>query len=98
AVRQSQAAASAGDASVALVDARTAARLEPGAASAEIQQALVLEFQRDYTAALIAARNATRDEPQNWSAWLIRSRLEAETGHVKPSIAAYERARSLNPQ
>lgn len=97
-VRQSEAAATAGDPSVALVDARTAARLEPGATSAQIQEALVFELERDYPAALAAARRATRDESQNWSAWLTLSRIEAESGQVKPSIAAFERARSLNPR
>ena len=98
AVRQSQTAATADNASLALADARSAARVEPGAASPEIQEALVLELDHDYPSALVAARKATRDESQNWSAWLILSRLEAESGQVKPSIAAYERARSLNPQ
>lgn len=97
-VRQSQTAATAGNAALALVDARSAVRIEPGAASAEIQEALVLELERDFPAALVTARNATRDEPQNWSAWLILSRIEAESGQVKPSIADYEHARSLNPQ
>jgi O-antigen ligase len=97
-VRQSQAAASTGNPAAALTDANSAARLEPGAASPEIQKALVLEAQRDYPSALAAASAATRDEPQNWSAWLIRSRLEAETNHVKTSIADFERARSLNPR
>lgn len=98
AVRQSEAAATAGDPQRALVDARTAARIEPTAASAQIQEALVLELEHNYPAALVAARSATRDESENWSAWLILSRIEAESGRVKPSIVAFERARSLNPR
>jgi len=97
-VSKSQAAASAGNASSALVDARSAARLEPGAASPQLQLALVLELQHDYPAALVAARRATRDESQNWSDWLVLSRIEAESGHVKASVVAYHRARSLNPR
>jgi hypothetical protein len=98
AVRQSEAAASASNDGLALADARTAARVEPSAASAQIQEALVLELQRDYPAAIEAASRATHDEPQNWSGWLTLSRLEAESGEVKASIAAYKRARSLDPQ
>ncbi len=96
-VRQSQREIDAGNAAAALSDARTAARIEPGAASPALQQALVLEAEHKFPAALIAAQAATRDEPQNWSPWLILSRIEAETGHPQPSIAAYNRARSLNP-
>jgi hypothetical protein len=98
AVRRSQAAASSGDRSAALTDARTAVRLEPGAASPQVQLALVLELQGDVRDALIAAQRATSDEPVNWSTWLVRSRLEAEAGHPRASVAAYRHARSLNPR
>jgi hypothetical protein len=97
AVGRSQAAAGAGDLSSAVADARSAARLEPGAASPQLQLALVLELQRNYPAALAAARTATRDESQNWSDWLVLSRIEAEAGAPKAAVAAYVRARSLNP-
>ncbi|MGA2928404.1 MAG: tetratricopeptide repeat protein, partial [Solirubrobacteraceae bacterium] len=98
AVRASQAAASSGDPAAALADARTAARLEPSAASPQLQLALVLEAQGDFRDAVLAARRATLDEPANWSVWLVRSRLEAETGHPAASLSAYRRARSLNPR
>ena len=98
AVRKSQAAASAGNTSAALADARDAIRLEPGAASPEIQTALVLELQHDLTGAAAAARQATLDEPANWQTWLVYSRLEAEAGQPSASVAAYRRARSLNPR
>lgn len=97
-VRQSQAAVGAGNTTQALRDALSAARVEPGAATPQLQIALVRELQHDYPAALVAARNATRDEPQNWSGWLVLSRLEGESGHVNASVAAYRRARSLNPR
>lgn len=97
-VRESQAAVVGGDPAQALSDARAAVRLEPGAASAEVQLALVLELQGDIPGAVQAARNATSDEPSNWSTWLIDSRLEAEAGHPTASLAAYERSRALNPQ
>jgi O-antigen ligase len=97
-VSKSQAAANVGNVSSALADARTAARVEPGASSPELQLALVLELQHHYPAALAAARRATRDESQNWDNWLVLSRIEAESGQVKASVAAYQRARSLNPR
>lgn len=97
ALRSSQAAAAAGDSARALTDARQAARLEPGAASPQMQLALVLEMQGHARQALAPAIRATRDEPQNWSTWVIASRIEAETGHPGASLADYRRARSLNP-
>jgi hypothetical protein len=96
-VRKSQAAVSAGNNPVALKDANSAARIEPGAASPQLQAALVLELQHDVPGALAAARKATRNEPQNWTGWLILSRLEAEAGHARASAAAFKRAKSLNP-
>lgn len=97
-VRASQSAAADGDTTAALADARSAVRVEPGAASPELQLSLVLELQRDYPGAISAALKATRDEPQNWSSWLVLSRLEAEAGHAKASVIYYRRARSLNPR
>ena len=83
---------------MALADARAAVRVQPGAASAQTQLALVLELQHNYRAALVAGGRATSDEPENWSTWLVVSRLDAEAGHPAASLAAYRRARSLNPQ
>ena len=98
AVRQSQAAVRTGDQVRALADARTAARLEPSAAAPQLQLALVLELQRNVRGALIAARSATGDEPDNWSAWLVLSRLDAEARRPMASLVAYRRARALNPK
>jgi O-Antigen ligase len=98
AVRQSQQAASSGNPALALADARTAARLEPGAAAPQLQLALVLELRGDVPDALIAAQHAASDEPANWSVWVVTSRLEAEAGHPRASLIAYRRARSLNPR
>ena len=98
AVRQSQAAARAGDTEAALADAKAAIRVEPAAASAQLQAALVLELQHDFSSALKYAQIATTDEPANWQNWLVRSRIEAEAGHPAQAVAAFRRARSLNPQ
>ena len=78
--------------------ARRRACLEPDAASPRIQLALVLELEGDVPGALAAAQAAAANEPDNWSTWLIVSRLEAEAGHPDASVAAYLRSRSLNPQ
>jgi hypothetical protein len=97
-VQQSQAAVLGGDPARALADARTAVRLEPSAATPQIQLALVLELQGQVRQALTSALAATNDEPGNWSGWLVVSRLEAEAGHPTASLAAYRRSRSLNPR
>jgi hypothetical protein len=98
AVRASQADVKAGHTAAALTAARTAMNIEPGAESPAIQAALVLELQGRFAAAVTDAGRATSDEPQNWNAWLIRSRLEAESGHAALAVAAFDRARSLNPR
>jgi len=98
AVRQSQTAAASGRLPAALADARTAARVQPGAASAQLQAALVLERAGNAPAAAAAAHRATLDEPINWQAWLIASRVDAEAGRPRASLAAYRRARALNPR
>ncbi len=96
-LRNSQASFSAGNTAQALTDARAAIRLEPGAAGPQLQAALVLEARRQYPAAASAAQRATKDEPQNWSDWLVRSRVEVEVGHATAALADFRRARSLNP-
>lgn len=96
-VRQSEAEARAGDLPAALQDARSAQNVEPAAASPRLQQALVLELLGDFTAAEAAAREATDRESTNWRNWLVLSRIAAEAGHAKASVAAYEEARALNP-
>lgn len=97
-VRRSQADANAGNYAAALAKARSATHVEPGAASADLQVALVLELERRFTPAVNAARAATRDEPANWQTWLVRSRIEAEAGHPLLAVDFYRRARMLNPQ
>jgi hypothetical protein len=97
-LRASQAAASAGRSSLALRDARAAVALDGAAAGAQLQLALVLEQRGAYRAAALAAQRATAEEPANWSDWLVRSRIEAEAGKIAPALAAYRRARSLNPR
>jgi O-Antigen ligase len=98
ALRASQTAAFQGRESIALRDAQQAARIEPGAASPQIQIALLQELRADVPAAIAAAEKAASAEPLNWTTWLILSRLEAEANHPQASLADFERARSLNPR
>ena len=98
AVRDSQSASTTGNQSLALSDAFAAARVEPGAASPQIQAALVQELRGDPQAGVVSARRAVADEPANWSTWLILARLEAETAQPKAALKDFLRARSLNPQ
>lgn len=57
-----------------------------------LQEALLLEAQHRLDAAAAAARGATEHESDDWRAWLVRSRIEAERGHAAASVAAYRRA------
>jgi hypothetical protein len=94
----SQAAASAGNPTLALLDAQEAARLEPGTASPQLQLALVQELQGNLRPALLSAQRAVRDEPADWTNWLILARLQAENGDARASLAAFRQARALNPR
>lgn len=98
AVRESQAEVRTQDLTGALGEARAATDIEPFAATPHLQQALVLELQGELGAAITAAREATDAEPTNWRTWLVLSRLEAQAGNTRGSVAAYREARSLNPR
>jgi hypothetical protein len=98
AVRQSQDASAQGNLTLALTDAQRAARVEPGASSPRLQEALVLEAQGRLPEAAAAARRAIDNEPANWQNWLVLSRIDAERGDPTGSVAAYRRARALNPR
>jgi hypothetical protein len=95
-VRSSEADARAGDFGAALEAARTAQNVQPGAASPRLQQALVLEAERQLPAAAEAARAATEREPTNWRTWLVLSRIEAESGQAAAAVRDYREAKSLN--
>jgi hypothetical protein len=97
ALRQSQVDAARGDLGSALQEARDAADAQPYAASPRLQQALLLERQGRLPAAAAAARSAAGKESTNWRTWLILARLEAGRGQVENALAAYRRARDLNP-
>lgn len=96
-IRDSEAAVREGDLEQALADARSAENVEPGAATPRLQQALVLELQGNLPAAAVAATEATERESTNWRPWLVLSRIEAERGNAGAALAAYRKAKSLNP-
>jgi tetratricopeptide (TPR) repeat protein len=97
-IQDSQRQAKSADLTAALTSARDARRVEPFAAEPRIQEALVLEAQGQLDEAAAAIVEANRQEPDEWRAWLVRSRLEAERGQATAAVAAYRRARSLNPR
>lgn len=82
----------------ALSEARSAADVQPYAASPRLQEALVLERQGKFDEAAAAAREATEKESTNWRTFFVLSRIEAERGDAKASLAAYRRAKQLNPR
>jgi hypothetical protein len=96
-LRRSQDEARAGDAAAALDDARTAQNALPGAAGPWLQEGLLMESQGEFDGAAAAGREATAKEPNEWRSWLVLSRIEAERGRSAGAIAAYRKARSLNP-
>jgi tetratricopeptide (TPR) repeat protein len=97
-LRDSEADVRGGDSQAALDDARSAQNAEPGADSPRLQQALVLEELGALDQAAEAARAATERGETNWRNWLILSRIEAERGQASEAVAAYRKARSLNPE
>jgi hypothetical protein len=98
AIRSSQSEVRANNLGAALDDARKAHEIEPYGASSSLQEALVLELQGQFSSGVAAAKRATQEASTNWQAWAILSRLEAENGDAKASIAAYRKAKALNPK
>ena len=97
-LRESEAQARASSLDSALRDARSAASIEPYAAGPRLQEALILELRGDLGPAATAARSATKAEPNNWRNWIVLSRIEAQRAQALQAVAAYRRARALNPR
>ncbi len=97
AIRSSQSAFHSGNTKAALADAATAQRLEPYAATPRLQRALILEATGDLRDARTAIAQATAREPTNWRTWLVRARIEAESGRPVAAVRAFKRAHALNP-
>jgi hypothetical protein len=98
AIRSSQSDFRAGNPKAALSDVATAQTLEPYAATPRLQRALILEASKDLPAARVAIAQAAAREPTNWRIWLIRARIDAESGHALAAVRDYRRAHGLNPK
>ncbi|MEA2299703.1 MAG: hypothetical protein QOE44_238 [Solirubrobacteraceae bacterium] len=96
-LRKSQAQAAGAHLGPALARANAAGHVEPFAAGPPLQRALVLELAGRYADGAAAAAAATRSAPTDWRNWLVLSRLDAERGAPGPALAAFRRARTLNP-
>jgi O-antigen ligase len=98
ATRDSRAAAAEGHLAAALEDVGTAERLQPYAATPDLQRALLLERAATLSGAAKAARAATAEEPTNWRTWFVLARIEARRGHARAAVDALRTARRLNPR
>ncbi|MFA4927861.1 MAG: O-antigen ligase family protein [Patulibacter sp.] len=67
------------------------------AASPAIQEALVHERTGDLDRALSAATVAAQRTPDDWRAWLLISRIQVARDEPARAVAAFRRARALNP-
>ena len=97
AIRRSQAAERAGNASLALGWAQDAVQAEPWSASAYEQRGLVYEAAGQLDLAARDPHSAITREPTNDRHWLVRARIETERGMVAAAVADYRRARRLRP-
>lgn len=97
-IGSSQQAARQGRTATALTDARMAVRMQPWAASAYLQLALVEEQAGALTAADATLAQAIQRDRGNWKLRLVAARIETELGHITAARQSYERARSLNPR
>jgi hypothetical protein len=97
AIRSSQANVSAGRLDAALGDAATAQHLEPYAATPRLQRALIAERAGDLREARAAIAEATAREPSS-EIWLVRARIDGESGLERAAASDYRRAHALNPR
>jgi hypothetical protein len=97
AIRSSQADVQAGRLGAALGDAATAQSLEPYAATPRLERALILERAADLPDARTAIAQATARAPTDWRIWLVRARIDAESGRERAAASDYRHAHALNP-
>jgi hypothetical protein len=68
------------------------------AASPALQSALVAEQAGDLAEAEAAARRAAQRTPGDWRPWFLIARLATAQGEEREAIAAFRRAKALNPE
>lgn len=79
-------------------DAQDASTTQPWASEPYVQLALVRELQGDLDAARSELEEAIERAPEEWSLWLIKSRLILGQGEVEEAREALRRAVRLNPR
>jgi hypothetical protein len=94
-IGRSQAAQRSGHRAQALAWANDAVAMEPWAASAYEQRALVQESDGRLNPAAADERQAAADEPTNYVHWLLLSRIQTERGRYAVALAGYQRASRL---
>jgi O-antigen ligase len=93
----SRSAASRGDLPRALDDARTAHRLQPWSASAQLQVALVQEAQGQLSDAESSVEKAIRLDSSDWRTFYIAARIQKARGAADRAEASLAAVRRLNP-
>jgi tetratricopeptide (TPR) repeat protein len=94
----SQEAARRGDFTKAAEDARTAAGIQPWAASPRSQLALIAEQRDDLDLARAEIDRALERSSSDWALWLVAARLATKDGDIPAARAALAEARRLNPR
>ncbi len=97
-ISASQEAVRSGNAARALGNAEDARRLQPWAASPYLQLALVREAIDDLPGAHAAIENAIERDPLDWRLWLVRARIETNSGDIAAARESLSRAAELNPR
>jgi hypothetical protein len=82
----------------ALEDLDTAAQLNPFAAEPLLVRSTILGLDRQPSAALDTAEEATERAPESWAAWLVLAEARTATGHSAGARMAIRRAEALNPR
>ena len=96
-LEESRDAAARGELAAALESARDAAALQPWAASARLQEGLLLEQIGRIEEALQAVEEAVERGPEDWRAHLVLSRLQLRTGDGEAALRSLREAKALNP-
>jgi tetratricopeptide (TPR) repeat protein len=81
----------------ALGQANAAVDWQPYSAAAWLQRGLVYDSLGQSAKARASVKGAIEREPNGWRNWFALAGVEARAGNVKASLAAYRKARDLNP-
>jgi tetratricopeptide (TPR) repeat protein len=95
---QSRAAASIPNVAAARAAARNAEALEPWSPDPRLQLALLDEQSRRLVSARREIDAALAKSRDDWSIWLVRSRIELRLGEVTAARRSLRRAAALNPE